>query len=123
MLPSAADKSAYRANAFALESVMKPAFLLVLILFVSAPSVGGCATPPAGAAVTEYIRELIEAAKGAPPALCACAATAVQNTWGWTDAPASPLGRSFGARHRIRLSDEDVRFLLTSLDSPDPCVR
>jgi HEAT repeat protein len=121
MLPIAADKSAHRTTRFARESFLK--CLLILVTLAGAPSVGGCATPSASAPVSDYVRELIEAAHGAPPALCACAATAVQNTWGWSDAPASPLGRAFGARRRQRLSDEDVRFLLTSLDTPDPCVR
>src|SRR5262245_55237168 len=123
MLPIAADKSAYRPNRFRLKTGFKPILALLLMIVVSAPSTGGCATPSQSAAVSDYIRELIEAARGAPPARCACAATAVQNTWGWTDAPASPLGRSFGAHRRQKLSDEDVRFLLTSLDTPDPCVR
>jgi len=117
MPPIAADKSAQRAYRLVVEAV------LILWIVVSAPSVGGCATPPGSAGVSDYVRELIEAAHGAPPALCACAATAVQNTWGWTDAPASPLGRSFGTHRRQKLSSEDVRFLLTSLDTPDPCVR
>src|SRR5215471_13475855 len=117
MLPFAADKSAHRPNRFLVEAV------LILMVVAGAPSVGGCATPSQSAAVSDDIRELIEAARGAPPALCACAATAVQNSWGGADAPASPLGRTFGAHRRQKLSDEDVRFLLTSLDTPDPCVR
>src|SRR5262249_50704292 len=57
-------------------------------------------------------------------ALCACAARSVYN-WGWVDAPASPLGRPVAdrTRRRRKLSDEDVAFLLASLDTPDPCVR
>src|SRR5436309_14646485 len=106
---------------------MKPFLLFVLLLLVMCVPVGGCAVPPpANASVSDGIRELIESARGAPAPLCACAARSVQNHWGWSDAPASPLGRPVGERSRERqhsLSDEAVRFLLTSLDTPDPCVR
>lgn len=102
---------------------MKSSASLIVMLMCLAPIVD-CA-PSARAAVSEDIRELIEAARGAPAPLCACAAHSVYNNWGWVDAPASPLGRPVGgrSRERRRLSDEDIRFLLTSLDTPDPCVR
>ena len=102
---------------------MKPVASLSWMLALLIP-VLGCAPTSARASVSEDIRELIEAARGAPAPLCACAARSVYN-WGGVDAPASPLGRPVGerSRERRRLSDEDVRFLLTSLDTPDPCVR
>jgi HEAT repeat protein len=101
--------------------IPNPSFVLMIVMwFVSI-----LASPTsAHAAVSTDIRELIESARGAPAPLCACAARAVYN-WGWIDAPASPLGQPVGERTRERrhLSDEDVAFLLTSLDTPDPCVR
>jgi len=125
MLLTNAEKSAYATGAFPPGPLMKSLIAVVLLVLASALPVGGCATPSASATVSDDIRELIDSARGAPPALCACAARGVQNNWGWTDVPASPLGRPITARPRDRheLSDEDVRFLLTSLDTPDPCVR
>src|SRR5262245_17938946 len=104
--------------------VMKPVASLILVMFASLVPVPGCASTPARASVSEDLRELIESARGAQPALCACAARSVNN-WGWVDAPASPLGRPVAERpfERRRLADEDVAFLLSSLDTPDPCVR
>ena len=104
---------------------MKPVPSLVLLVALNAPLVGGCATPTASASVSDDIRELITSARGAPAPLCACAARALGDHWGWYNAPASPLGRAVTdrPRHRQPLSDEDIRFLLTSLDTPDPCVR
>src|SRR5262245_1053944 len=98
--------------------------LLLLVVLIAVPS-GGCAAEPASASVSDDIRALIESARGAPAALCDCAARGVGNHWGSFNAPASPLGRPVRDRHHRQreLSDEDVRFLLTSLDTPDPCVR
>jgi len=101
---------------------MKPGTSIVWLVLASLVPVLGCAPTSARAAVSENIRALIESARGAPAPLCACAAQAANN-WGWVDAPASPLGRPTRERDRGRLSDEDVRFLLSSLDTPDPCVR
>jgi HEAT repeat protein len=125
MLPTRADKSALRPSRPPLEEAMKSIVPLILAILASALPVTGCGMRSANATVSDDVRELIEAAHAAPAALCACAARAVQNSWGWTDAPASPLGRTVrGGRHtRARLSDDDVRFLLASLDTPDPCVR
>src|SRR5262249_46584970 len=76
---------------------------------------------PARAAVSSDIRELIESARGAPAPLCECAARSVGNNWGWGEAPVSVLGRSTHQRSREhhRLSDDDVSYLLSSLDTPD----
>src|SRR5262245_50073071 len=103
---------------------MKPCASLVLMMSVVLAKGPACAPRSARASVSVGIRELIESARGAPAPLCACAARSLNN-WGWVDAPASPLGRSVGERNleRRRISDEDVRFLLASLDTPDPCVR
>ena len=72
------------------------------------------------------VRELLAAAHGAPPAICALAVHAVGN-YGWSDAPATPLGTARLLRsHRGRrqaASIEDIRFLLDNLSSGDPCVR
>src|SRR5262245_40220117 len=103
------------------EPVMKPVPSLILMMVVP---VLAWAPSSARASVSEDIRELIESARGAPAPLCACAARAVYN-WGWIDAPASPLGRPVSEQLRggRRLTDDDVAFLLSSLDTPDPCVR
>src|SRR5262245_26367113 len=111
---------------------MKSLAPLMMMLITSSLPIVGCASSPSALASgsgavssSQDIRDLIEAARGAPAALCACAARSIWNSWGWSDAPASPLGRSLSShpRDRVRLSDEDVRFLLESLDTPDPCVR
>src|SRR5262245_21046141 len=98
---------------------MKLVASLVLPMLVSLATVTS-----ARAAVSDDIRKLIESARGAPAPLCACAARAIYNG-GWFDAPTSPLGRPLGERRiwRRRVSDEDVAFLLSSLDTPDACVR
>ena len=76
---------------------------------------------------SQDVRELLAAARGAPPVLCALAAGAVGNQWGgWSDAPVTPLGRpdSRGSRPRGReATPADARFLLESLATGDPCVR
>src|SRR5262245_53454878 len=93
--------------------------VLPLVLLVVSSAVGGCTTQTGRASVSDEIRELIESAKGAPVPLCACAARGLGNYWGSFNAPGSPLGRPVRERVRNRqLSDEDVRFLLTSLDTP-----
>src|SRR5262245_100737 len=104
---------------------MKLGFSLLVLILAGLVHEVGCAPPSARAAVSDDIRELIESARGAPAPLCACAARAVGNYWGWAEAPASLLGHSAHRRSRERhgLSDEDVRYLLSSLDIPDPCVR
>jgi len=131
MLPRDAEKSALESDRHPLEpamevplvEMMKTLAMLVLALVLNATPAAGAAA--ASGSVNHEIRELIESARNAPAPLCACAARAVQNHWGWTDAPASPLGRPVGerARNRHALSYEDVGFLLASLDTPDPCVR
>src|SRR5262245_48070550 len=104
---------------------MKPLVSLLLVSVWSIVQGAGCAPPSARAAVSDDIRELIESARGAPLPLCACAAGAIHNHWGWIEPPVTVLGRTVSERprDRHRLSDEDVRYLLSSLDIPDPCVR
>ena len=106
---------------------MKPQVSLVVFVIGIAAHVVGCTASAASPSVSGDIRELIESARGAPAPLCACAARAVEFHWGGPDAPASPLGRLVGGPRRDRrsrtLTDDDVRFLLASLDTPDPCVR
>jgi hypothetical protein len=91
----------------------------MMMLITSSLPIVGCASSPNALASgsgavssSQDIRDLIEAARGAPAALCACAARSIWNSWGWSDAPASPLGQPVSShpRERVRLSDEDVRF-------------
>src|SRR5262245_46296018 len=104
---------------------MRLTFCLFLLIVAGMVHELGCAPPSAMAAVSDDLRELIESARGAPAPLCACAARSVGNHWGWSEAPVSLLSQSVNERRRERhrLSDDDVRYLLASLDTPDPCVR
>ncbi len=86
------------------------------------------ARPAGGSAARVDVRDLIAAAHGAPAALCTLAARAVGN-YGWggaADAPVTPLPAESWRNRRERrdaLSTDDVRFLLESLATVDPCVR
>jgi HEAT repeat protein len=83
-----------------------------------------CAMPLADETSSSDIRDLIGAARGAPAILCEFAARAIYGGWGWGDAPATPLGAPGRWRREQSVrTPEDVRFLLESLDTPDPCVR
>src|SRR5512132_1027927 len=71
------------------------------------------------------VTALLAAARGAPPLICGLAAQSVGNgNWGWTDAPAPPLGAAArpqdGESRRVRdLSDADVTRVLDALSSDD----
>src|SRR5688572_27836003 len=76
------------------------------------------------------VRELLVAARGVSPVLCALAADAVWGFgWrgGWDDAPSTPLGSAMRARirdlPRDTLETAEVRMLLDSLATDDVCVR
>src|SRR5678816_1571144 len=72
---------------------------------------------------TVDVRELIAAAHGAPPVVCALAAQAVDGWGSWNDAPVTPLPRPGRreSRHE-RLATDDVQFLLSNLGAGDACV-
>src|SRR6185503_7309852 len=120
-LPRDADKSAVRRS-----RPMNRPHPLSLVAIAGGLTLFACAMPLAdeSESPSREIRDLIGAARGAPIILCEFAARAVYGGWGWSDAPASPLGARGRRRgeHAVR-SPEDVRFLLESLDTPDPCVR
>ncbi|HEY8164199.1 MAG TPA: HEAT repeat domain-containing protein, partial [Gemmatimonadaceae bacterium] len=72
---------------------------------------------------------LLNAARGAPPLICALAAQTVRGFgWGdWSDAPSTPLGslssvRSINADVN-EFSTSDTELLLAGLASDDACVR
>src|SRR5690349_15880247 len=75
------------------------------------------------------VTALLAAARGAPPLICGLAAQSVGNgNWGWTDAPAPPLGAAArpednDGRRMRDLSEADVTRLLDALSSDDACVR
>jgi len=87
------------------------------------------ASPPPATRTQNGVRELLTAAQGAPVALCALASRAVGNYNGrWHDAPVTPLGSadepSTDDRDgRGKLAADDIRLLLESLATADPCVR
>jgi HEAT repeat protein len=75
------------------------------------------------------VSALLTAAKGAPPLICSLASQSLRgsNWGGWSDAPSTPLGTVASAHDYDFRTDElpapDVKTLLESLASDDPCVR
>ena len=92
-----------------------------------APAATAVRAAPAStsSAVAIDVTALLAAARGAAPLICGLAAQSVGNgNWGWTDAPAPPLGAAARPQdndgRRIRdLSDADVTRLLDALSSDD----
>ena len=75
------------------------------------------------------VTALLTAAKGAPPAICSLAASAVRN-WGWgdwNDAPATPLASvkpaSSNDDFESPMGADDIQRLMAGLSSDDACVR
>ncbi|MCC6930523.1 MAG: HEAT repeat domain-containing protein [Gemmatimonadaceae bacterium] len=75
------------------------------------------------------VRGLLGALHGLPGVVCGLAAEAASG-WGggsWMNAPAPPLGPDAAARTmhfpRARLTPAEIRMVLDSIASPDPCVR
>ena len=85
----------------------------------------GVVTPPMLAlGAPGDVADLLAAARGAPPALCAMAARSVGNGWGGGyDAPAPPLPPARERRWRDPLPADEQRLLLSSLATEDPCVQ
>src|SRR5438477_8129357 len=76
------------------------------------------------------LRDLLTSARGAPPLLCALAASTIWGIGrfgGWEDAPATPVGSGVRAQikelQEMKLSAADLRMLMDSLSTADPCVR
>ena len=83
----------------------------------------------AGPAAAQDVAAVLAAARGVSPLICAFAAQAVWGGgWGgWYDAPSSPVASEMTTRirdlEREKFGAADVRLLLDSLASGDPCVR
>lgn len=96
---------------------------------ITAPSI---VAPVPGATSSRPImdvRGLLSALHGLPGVVCGLAAEAASG-WGgdsWMNAPAPPLGPDVSARvrhfPRARLTPSDIRMVLDSVASSDPCVR
>jgi len=92
----------------------------------------GILAPVPGADATRPImdvRGLLAALHGLPGVVCGLAAEAASG-WGggsWMNAPAPPLGPDASARAmrfpRARLTPAEIRLVLDSIASSDPCVR
>src|SRR5690348_10546932 len=84
---------------------------------------------PSSAAAAQDVAAVLGAARGVSPLICAFAAQAVWGGgWGgWYDAPSSPVASEMTARirdlEREKFGAADVRLLMDSLASGDPCVR
>ena len=81
-----------------------------------------------GPAAAQDVAAVLGAARGVPALICAFAAQAVWGGgWGGYDAPASPVASEIADRirgmARDKFSASDVRLLMDSLSSTDPCVR
>jgi hypothetical protein len=72
------------------------------------------------------VASILGAAHGAPPAICAYAADAIGDHWGWrsgTGGPVTPLGAQPNQWMIERVGADAVHMLVDSLASDDPCVR
>src|SRR5829696_4306558 len=101
----------------------------VVSLGPAAPSSYQVTPTVSGPAPAQDIAAVLGAARGVSPIICAFAAQAVWGGgWGgWYDAPSSPVASEMTARirdlEREKFGATEVRLLLDSLSSSDPCVR